>query len=136
VLRIFDTAGTSEFTAIRAGYMKEGSGFIVVYSVTSRGTFLALDDQREQIYQVKDKDDSEIVPIIIVGNKADLDDQRTVTSDEGEDWAQAHNCAFAETSAKTSKNVKEMFEAITKLVLTHAPQKEPAKQSSGWCALL
>uniref|UniRef100_A0A669EJ77 RAP1A, member of RAS oncogene family a n=1 Tax=Oreochromis niloticus TaxID=8128 RepID=A0A669EJ77_ORENI len=75
MLEILDTAGTEQFTAMRDLYMKNGQGFALVYSITAQSTFNDLQDLREQILRVKDTED---VPMILVGNKCDLEDERVV----------------------------------------------------------
>lgn len=54
MLEILDTAGTEQFTAMRDLYMKNGQGFLLVYSITSTATFNDLFELREQIVKVKD----------------------------------------------------------------------------------
>eukprot|EP00911_Craspedida_sp_UC1_P002823 UC1_evm1s2068 len=106
-LEILDTAGTEQFTAMRDLYMKNGHGFVLVYSVTARSTFNDLQHLREQILRVKDAED---VPMILVGNKCDLEDDRIVRKDEGHALSIVYNnCAFLETSAKSKINVNEIF---------------------------
>uniref|UniRef100_A0A2K5MMD5 Ras-related protein Rap-1b n=1 Tax=Cercocebus atys TaxID=9531 RepID=A0A2K5MMD5_CERAT len=93
MLEILDTAGREQFTAMRDLYMKNGQGFALVYSIT--------------ILRVKDTDD---VPMILVGNKCDLEDERVVGKEQGQNLArQWNNCAFLESSAKSKINVNEIF---------------------------
>ena len=66
MLEILDTAGTEQFTAMRDLYMKNGQGFVLVYSIIALGTFNDLPEMREQILRVKDTNK---VPMILVGNK-------------------------------------------------------------------
>ena len=106
MLEILDTAGTEQFTAMRDLYMKNGQGFVLVYSITAQSTFNDLQDLREQILRVKD---AEEVPLILVGNKCDLEDERVVGKDQGQSLAKVFNgCAFLETSAKSKLNVNEV----------------------------
>jgi GTPase SAR1 family protein len=56
MLEILDTAGTEQFTAMRDLYMKNGQGFVLVYSIIAQSTFNDLPDLRKQITQVKDRD--------------------------------------------------------------------------------
>ena len=105
MLEILDTAGTEQFTAMRDLYMKNGQGFVLVYSITAQAAFHDLTDLREQILRVKDADD---VPIILVGNKCDLEDERTVGKDQGQNLARTWGCSFLETSAKQKVNVSEV----------------------------
>jgi len=107
MLEILDTAGTEQFTAMRDLYMKNGQGFVLVFSIIAQSTFNDLPDLREQILRVKDQ---EQVPMVLVGNKCDLEDQRVISQAQGQDLArQFGGCAFLETSAKTRTNVNEIF---------------------------
>eukprot|EP00088_Acartia_fossae_P026519 TRINITY_DN2733_c0_g1_i17.p1 TRINITY_DN2733_c0_g1~~TRINITY_DN2733_c0_g1_i17.p1 ORF type:complete len:145 (-),score=33.26 TRINITY_DN2733_c0_g1_i17:596-1030(-) len=107
MLEILDTAGTEQFTAMRDLYMKNGQGFILVYSITAQSTFNDIQDLREQILRVKDCED---VPMVLVGNKCDLEDERVVGKDQGLSLArQFGNCTFMETSAKAKIGVNDVF---------------------------
>ncbi|KAI0249167.1 protein ras-1 [Lactifluus subvellereus] len=72
---VLDTAGQEEFSAMRGHYMREGEGFLLVYSITDRGSFDMIGAMHQQLLRVKD---SESVPIVLVGNKCDLDYERRV----------------------------------------------------------
>ncbi|KAK3518117.1 hypothetical protein QTP70_033213, partial [Hemibagrus guttatus] len=110
MLEILDTAGTEQFTAMRDLYMKNGQGFALVYSITAQSTFNDLQDLREQILRVKDTDD---VPMILVGNKCDLEDERVVGKEQGQNLARQWNCcAFLESSAKSKINVNELQQVV------------------------
>ncbi|KAJ6249663.1 ras-like protein rasd [Anaeramoeba flamelloides] len=106
LLDILDTAGQEEYSAMRDSYMREGEGFLVVYAINSRNSFDEVSSFREQITQAKDSDE---VPMIIVGNKNDLENERQVSIGEGQDLAKSFNSPFIETSAKTRTNVEESF---------------------------
>merc|ERR1712211_17655 len=92
MLEILDTAGTEQFTAMRDLYMKNGQGFVLVYSITAQSTFNDLQDLREQILRGKD-----------------TEDERVVGKDQGLNMArQFNNCAFMETSAKAKIGVNDV----------------------------
>ncbi|KAJ1138503.1 hypothetical protein NDU88_004886 [Pleurodeles waltl] len=113
MLEILDTAGTEQFTAMRDLYMKNGQGFALVYSITAQSTFNDLQDLREQILRVKDTED---VPMILVGNKCDLEDERVVGKEQGQNLARQWNsCAFLESSAKSKINVNEKYSSKTQM---------------------
>lgn len=76
LLDVLDTAGQEEYSAMREQYMRTGEGFLLVYSITSRQSFDEISTFEQQILRVKDKD---YFPIIIVGNKCDLDMERQVS---------------------------------------------------------
>jgi len=77
LLDVLDTAGQEEYSAMREQYMRTGEGFLLVYSITSRQSFEEILTFQQQILRVKDKD---YFPIIIVGNKCDLNHDRQVTT--------------------------------------------------------
>ncbi|CAH8519363.1 unnamed protein product [Schistosoma guineensis] len=105
MLEILDTAGTEQFTAMRDLYIKNGQGFVLCYSVTSQSSFNDLQGLHEQIQRVKDVSN---VPLIIVGNKCDLADERVVCREQGHALSRQLNCSFMETSAKAKINVNEV----------------------------
>jgi len=72
---------------------REGDGFLIVYSITSKPTFDRIEKFRHQITRVKDAED---IPIVIVGNKADKVQEREVSSDEGKALARRIGCEFGE----------------------------------------
>jgi hypothetical protein len=75
---VLDTAGQEEYSAMREQYMRTGEGFLLVYSITSRQSFEEIVTFQQQILRVKDKD---YFPIIVVGNKCDLDGERQVSTE-------------------------------------------------------
>jgi len=134
MLEILDTAGTEQFTAMRDLYMKNGQGFVLVYSITAQSTFNDLLDLREQILRVKDTDD---VPMILVGNKCDLEDERVVGKDQGPNLARTfNNCAFLESSAKAKINVNEIFYDLVRQINRKNPEKKPKQSRKPRCVLL
>lgn len=72
---VLDTAGQEEFSAMREQYMRSGEGFLLVFSVTDHSSFDEIFRFHRQILRVKDRDE---FPMLMVGNKADLDHQRAV----------------------------------------------------------
>jgi small GTP-binding protein len=106
LLTFKDTAGTDQFTAMRDMYVKNGHGFVLAYSIIAQSTFNDIPDLHQLIVRVKD---TEKVPMVLVGNKCDLTDQRVITSEQGEALAQKFNCRFIEASAMTKINVFTLF---------------------------
>eukprot|EP00040_Diaphanoeca_grandis_P020998 m.111703 g.111703 ORF g.111703 m.111703 type:complete len:195 (-) comp28141_c0_seq1:459-1043(-) len=143
MLEILDTAGTEQFTAMRDLYMKNGQGFVLVYSITALSTFQDLTDLREQILRVKD---AEQVPLVLVGNKCDLEAERVVTSAQGQSQARAFGgnsdpCTFLEASAKLKINVNDIFYDLVRQInrqggSTAKSSSSGGGQACGVCTLL
>jgi len=133
-LDILDTAGQEEY--MRDNYYRLGEGFLCVYSITMRDTFVATNRFYDHILQVKGKDE---VPLILVGSKCDLEGDREVQKDEGLELAQKWGCPFYETSAKTRINVDEVFTELVRIVKISKKKDgggAEEKESSGCCVLM
>ena len=84
----------------------------------------------DQIVRVKDTPE---VPMILVGNKCDLEDERVVSKDQGQHLARQFNCAFMEASAKVKINVPEIFYNLVRQINSKTPQRQsqPIGQPTG-----
>ncbi|KAA8647101.1 putative RAS small monomeric GTPase (Rsr1) [Aspergillus tanneri] len=134
ILEILDTAGTEQFTAMRELYMKQGQGFLLVFSITSMSSLNELSELREQITRIKD---DEKVPIVIVGNKSDLEEDRAVPRARAFALSQSWgNAPYYETSARRRANVNEVFidlcrQIIRKDLQGNSSKAQRAKRGSG-----
>ncbi|KAJ3143803.1 Ras GTPase, partial [Irineochytrium annulatum] len=113
VLDVLDTAGQEEYSAMREQYMRSGEGFLLVFSITDRRSFDEIHVFHQQILRVKDRD---WFPIVLVGNKADLESRRAVSSSEGREAARSFGCPYIESSALTRVNVDESFHLLIKAI--------------------
>merc|ERR1712137_1284355 len=139
MLDIMDTAGQEEYSALRDSYMKTGEGFVLVYSITTTTSFDAASKLRTQILRIKEETPD--IPVMLVGNKLDLEDERQVTTEQGRALAQKFGSGFIETSAKTDTNIKELFFSLVRLVKTWRENhpdlhKTEKKSKKGGCTLL
>jgi GTPase KRas protein len=90
-------------------HMNNVEGFFLIYSVTDEVSFNKIKSLQQKITLAKK---SKNVPIVLVGNKIDLEDQRKIPTQQGQDLANSFGCAFIETSAKTRYNVDAAFELL------------------------
>jgi Ras-related protein Ral-A len=104
---ILDTAGQEDYSAIRDNYYRSGEGFICVFSITDQESFDATAEFREQILRVKNSDPN--IPIMLVGNKSDLDADRQVSLASAQQRAEQWAVSYVETSAKNRTNVDKVF---------------------------
>ena len=95
--------------------MKSGQGFLLVFSITSLSSLNELYELREQIIRIKDDDK---VPLVIVGNKSDLEEDRAVSRARAfavsEGWGHA---PYYETSARRRANVDEAFVDLCRQII-------------------
>lgn len=131
VLEILDTAGTEQFASMRDLYIKNGHGFIVMYSLTNHQTFQDISSMRNVISRVKG---SQPAPILLVANKLDLDCQREVSTAEGSALAELWDCPFIEASAKDRINVNEVFATVVREMNMTSEKRQ--KKSYCCCTLL
>ncbi|KAG1836497.1 small GTPase superfamily [Suillus subalutaceus] len=107
-IEIIDTAGQEEYGNLRNQWVREGQGFILVYSITSRFSFERLKAFQQSLVKVKHQK-----PIfILVANKCDITHEREVSHKEGIALSQTFGCKFLETSARTAYNVELLFSNI------------------------
>jgi len=111
MLDIVDTAGQEEFNSMQDQWIRDGSGFVLVYNITARPTFEEVAVLRDKIARTKD---SEKVPIVLVGNKCDLASERAVPTTEGSALAAKWGCAFFETSARLKINNEACFAELVR----------------------
>ena len=136
MLDILDTAGQEEYAAFRDRYLRSVQGFIIAYAVTSRLAFEEVIPFREQIVKLRDNNN---VPMIVVGNKCDLEEERQVTNGEGQTLAKSFGCPFFETSAKERINVEETFFELTREVMRYEDLigvSLKSKKNKGPCLLI
>ncbi|KZZ93324.1 krev-1 [Moelleriella libera RCEF 2490] len=95
-------------------YMKTGQGFLLVFSITSQSSLNELAGLREEIIRIKD---DENVPMVIVGNKADLEESRMVQRAKGFSMSQRWGAPYYESSARTRTNVEEVFVDLCRQML-------------------
>uniref|UniRef100_K7FHB3 GTP-binding protein REM 2 n=1 Tax=Pelodiscus sinensis TaxID=13735 RepID=K7FHB3_PELSI len=91
--------------------LQVGNAYVLVYSVTDRGSFESASELRIQLRRVRQ---AENIPIILVGNKKDLVRCREVSVEEGRACAVVFDCKFIETSAALQHNVAELFEGVVR----------------------
>lgn len=116
ILNILDTAGQEEFYALRDQYIRSGDGYIIVFSITSITSFLEVNAIKEQLNIVLDADNNTLIPIILVGNKCDLEEFRQVQSSDAQRLAEEWRVKYFETSAKNKTNINRIFEELVYLI--------------------
>lgn len=104
-LQIWDTAGQESFRSITRSYYRGAAGALLVYDITRRETFNHLARWLEEARQNANSN----MVVMLIGNKADLEHRRAVSTKEGQQFALENGLVFLETSAKTALNVEHAF---------------------------
>ena len=121
-LQIWDTAGQERFRTVVSTYFRGAHGIFLIYDITNRDSFKNLENWLIEI----EKNASENVLKILIGNKNDLEDERDISPDEGKSFANRNGMQFIETSAKMNTNVNEAFETLGKLMIEFNSQQKQA----------
>lgn len=122
-LQIWDSAGQERFRNITASYYRNCSAIIIVYDITSKDSFNKVSDWVEEVRRYVPS-----APLLLVGNKCDLEENRQVPKEDGEELAKRLGLIFLETSAKTSYNIEEAFQEMARELIKDAvnkPKSEP-----------
>jgi GTPase KRas len=149
MLEVLDTAGQEEYIALRDQWIRDGEGFVLVYSISSRSSFTRIQKFHHQIQRVKESAAagsptfpgsplSQTMgsvalgppPIMLVGNKCDRVTEREVSTQEGSALAKQLNCDFVEASAKNCVNVEKAFYDVVRQLRKQRAQA-PSRQTTG-----
>ena len=104
-LTIVDTSGQERYRSITKNYYVHADGILLLYDITNRVSFNHIADWLKEI---KEKA-KENVCIYLIGNKNDLEDEREIQKEEGENFAHSNNLKFYEISSKFDKNLRSIF---------------------------
>ncbi|EIE78162.1 hypothetical protein G6F57_009913 [Rhizopus arrhizus] len=113
-LTIWDTAGQERFRTLTSSYYRGAQGVILVYDVSNRETFDALNNWWNEVNTYCSSPD---VVKMIVGNKVDKESSRVVSYEEGLNFARKLQTLFVECSAKTKVGVKQAFEELVEKII-------------------
>lgn len=150
MLEVLDTAGQEEYTALRDQWIRDGEGFILVYSITSRNSYDRIRKFYQQVQRVKESSHpgsptghsylqpqmqngpsySGPVPVMLVGNKSDKHREREVSSQEGQALARELGCDFVEASAKNCVHVDKAFYDVVRALRKQRQNPMPDRRSN------
>ena len=116
---------------MRDQWIRDSEGYVLIYNITARTSFDQVHVFLDQIKRVKDT--QEEIPIVLVGNKCDLEERREVSTSEGQQFAKNGGLSFFEASAKTRYNVENCFFELVRKI---RKQRKPVKQVKSSCSIL
>lgn len=109
-LQLWDSAGQERFRTIASSYYRGAHGVAIVFDLTDKRSFEAVESWLEEIGEHA----SENARKILIGNKSDLEEERTVEDKTARDFATSHGMQYIETSAKNADNVTDAFMTMTR----------------------
>ena len=128
-IEILDTNGEDDYQQMLDMWISFGEGFLLVFSINDKYSFDFIQKKRERIIKGKHGERS---PMILVGNKVDLENNRKVSTEEAKKLAESWGIEYIETSVKANINCNEAFE---KLVVQIASTKVKKSKSSCPCSI-
>lgn len=129
--QIWDTAGLERYRAITSAYYRGAVGALLVYDITKHLTYESVERWLKELY---DHADPHIV-VMLVGNKTDLESERSVPTEEAKDYAEKNGLLFLETSALESTNVEAAFNNVLAEIHRKANSKEVVRGSTSAVSL-
>ncbi|XP_075557142.1 ras-related protein Rab-37-like isoform X3 [Dermacentor variabilis] len=109
-LQIWDTAGQERFRSVTHAYYRDAHALLLLYDVSNKTSF---DNTRAWLGEINEYAQDDVV-IMLIGNKADITQDRQVRTEDGERLSREYGVAFMETSAKTGCNVELAFMAVAR----------------------
>jgi len=146
-LQIWDTAGQERFQSLGNSFYRGADCCILVFDVTIMKSFENLNNWRNEFIMQANITDQQNYPFIVLGNKCDLQEQRSVPTKTAQSWCHEHNnIPYFETSAKDSTNVDQAFHKVAKMAMSRLGDesiiledvevrigKPQQQEGSNWC---
>ena len=129
LVKLWDTAGQERFRAITPNTLRNAEGIMLVFNITDSESF---DDLKVWLESIKTHfgEKNIPIPIIIVGNKVDLEDKRDVEKDDANKFAQENNFKYFETSAKTGEGVDNAIRELVRQILASKDKEDPGEKNN------
>ena len=106
LVQIWDTAGQENFRSVTRAYYKASAVAMVVYDITKEESFEHIKTWLSDCKELAPN----TVLLVLVGNKTDLEEQRVISKERGENLAKENNMLFFETSAKLGDGIEQAFQ--------------------------
>ena len=118
-LVVWDTAGSERFNSITTSYFRSAHGILMVYDITNMASF----ENLNKWYDMMKEHAKENIDWCLIGNKCDLHENRMISTQRGQDFADQHGVAFFETSAKNGDLISDVIENLGKSILMKIPEE-------------
>ena len=125
-IKLWDTAGQERFKSLTQNYLRNADGILLVYDVTKTESF---ENLKDWICSIKQNMETKniFLPLIICGNKVDMEESREITKEDAEKFASKNNYKYFETSAKTGEGVDEAIRELVNQILNQNGEVDEQK---------
>ncbi|KAL7720477.1 small monomeric GTPase [Entamoeba marina] len=115
-------------------YIKQAEAFIIMYSISDKQSFNNIQKYLKEVLNIHKQSnvDGSLPPIAIVGNKSDIENERVVSIEEGQELALELSCLFMETSSLNKSNINHLFDVLTREVIN----KRNLTKTNGECVVV
>ena len=124
-LCFYDTVGQEKYRSITLNVIKDAQGILLMYDITIINSFDSIPNWIKSIKDVKGSD----FPMVLVGNKIDLESERKITKEQGEKFAKENGIEFFEISNKNGINIQEAGLALVNKILEKKEKEKPDAKS-------
>ena len=115
-IQLWDTAGQEKYRAMTKNLYLKSQGIIILFDITNETTFINLKNWMSQIKESCGED----IPILLVGNKIDLEDNRVINKERAMEYANNENIEYIEVSSKTGENINKALTSLLQKILKRA----------------
>ena len=127
-IKLWDTAGQERYKSLTQNYFKNAEGVLLTYDITNSESF---DNLKEWISSIKKNMEGKdiFIPVIIIGNKIDMEESRETSKEDAEKFAKENNYKYFETSAKTGEGVDNAIRELIIQILKQSNQMDDQKMA-------
>ena len=115
-IQIWDTAGQEKYRSMTKNLFLKTQGIVILFDISNENSFINL---KGWMNDIKDECSGDI-PIILVGNKSDLEDKRVIDKERAIEFAKNENLEYIETSSKTGENINKALSLIIEKIYQRA----------------
>jgi len=117
-MQIWDTAGQEKFQSVQGVFYKGSDACMLVFDLTSQTSFQSITKWKDEFLLNSNTPNPDTFPFVLVGNKADREQDRKITESKALQWCKEHgNIPYFETSALNGAKVKDAFEILAQKAL-------------------
>ena len=126
ILFFYDTLGQERYKSIPLNIIKDADGILLMYDITDQESFDSIPNWIKNIKEHKGSN----FPLILLGNKIDLESDRKISKEQGEKLAQENGLEFFEITNKDGTNVQEAGLAIANKILEKKQKEKLESQNT------